>query len=57
MGPVLRLPSDTPVDRALHIMRQTRNHLPMVTAGDDLIGLITLTDVLQRLLPDAASAA
>jgi hypothetical protein len=29
----------------------------MVTAGDDLIGLIALTDVLQRLLPDAASAA
>jgi CBS domain containing-hemolysin-like protein len=57
MGPVLRLPSDTPVYRALHIMRQTRNHLAMVTAGDDLIGLITLTDVLQRLLPDAASAA
>jgi CBS domain containing-hemolysin-like protein len=27
MGPVQRLPSDTPVYRALHIMRQTRNHL------------------------------
>jgi len=57
MKPVLRLPSDTPVYRALHTMRQTRNHLAMVVEDDDLIGLITLTDVLQRLLPDAQSAA
>src|SRR5690349_19985627 len=30
MRPVLQLSSDTPVYRALHIMRQTRNHLAMV---------------------------
>jgi CBS domain containing-hemolysin-like protein len=57
MRPVLRLSSDTPVYRALHIMRQTRNHLAMVIEGDELIGLITLTDVLRRLLPEAQSAA
>jgi CBS domain containing-hemolysin-like protein len=57
MAPVLQLPPDTPVYRALHIMRQTRNHLAMVVDGDALVGMITLTDVLQRLLPDARSAA
>ena len=41
-----------PVYRALHLMRQTRNHLAMVVDADEFVGLITLTDVLQRLLPD-----
>jgi len=50
MRPVMRLPADTPVYRALHIMRQTRNHLALVVEDGDFVALITLTDVLQRLL-------
>jgi CBS domain containing-hemolysin-like protein len=57
MRPVLRLPADTPVYRALHTMRQTRNHLALIVDDGAVVGLITLTDVLQRLLPDARSAA
>jgi CBS domain containing-hemolysin-like protein len=57
MRPVLRLSADTPVYRALHIMRQTRNHLALIVDDDGLVGLITLTDVLQRLLPETRSAA
>ncbi|RDH76186.1 HlyC/CorC family transporter [Mycolicibacterium moriokaense] len=57
MRPVLRLSPDIPVYRALHLMRQSRNHLAIVVDGDRFIGLITLTDVMQRLLRGAASAA
>lgn len=57
MRPVLRLPIDTPVYRALHIMRQTRTHLALIFDDDNVVGLITLTDVLQRLLTDPQSAA
>ena len=57
MRPVLRLPAVTPVYLALHTMRQTRNHLALIVDDDTLVGLITLTDVLQRLLPGAQSAA
>jgi CBS domain containing-hemolysin-like protein len=56
MRPVLRLQADTPVYRALHTMRQTRNHLALIIDDGAVVGLITLTDVLQRLLPDARSA-
>ena len=42
------------VYRALQVMRQTRNHLALVIEDGATIGLITLTDVLQRLLPEAA---
>jgi magnesium and cobalt exporter, CNNM family len=54
--PVLRLGSELPVYRALHLMRQTRNHLAIVVDADEFVGLITLTDVLQRLLPAASVA-
>ena len=57
MRPVLRLGSELPVYRALHLMRQTRNHLAMVVDADEFVGLITLTDVLQRLLPETGAAA
>ncbi len=53
MRPVLRLTADTPVYRALQTMRQTRNHLALIVDGDAVVGLITLTDVMQRLLPAA----
>jgi len=54
MRPVLNLSVDVKVYRALQVMRQTRNHLALVIEDGTTIGLITLTDVLQRLLPDAA---
>lgn len=57
MRPVLRLQPDIPVYRALHMMRQTRNHLAIVVDAGEFVGLITLTDVLARLLPHADSAA
>jgi CBS domain containing-hemolysin-like protein len=57
MRPVLRLPVDVKVYRALQVMRQTRNHLAMVIDDSETIGLITLTDVLERLLPDVPSGA
>ncbi len=55
MRPVLRLHTDTPVYRALQLMRSTRNHLAIVVDDGQFVGLITLTDVLQRLLPNADS--
>ncbi|WP_101952351.1 hemolysin family protein [Mycobacterium sp. 3519A] len=52
--PVLSLPVDTKVYRAVQIMQQGRNHLALVVEDGETVGLITLTDLLQRLLPDAA---
>ena len=56
MRPVLRLGSELPVYRALHLMRQTRNHLAIVVDADEFVGIITLTDVLQRLMPEVGAA-
>jgi CBS domain containing-hemolysin-like protein len=53
MRPVLRLTADVEVYRTLRIMRQTRNHLAVVVDDDAVVGLLTLTDLLQRLLPAA----
>jgi CBS domain containing-hemolysin-like protein len=53
MRPVLTLSTTDPVYEALRTMRENRSHLATVTDPDtgELIGLITITDVLQRLLP------
>ncbi|MGP4055759.1 CNNM domain-containing protein [Mycobacterium sp. 4D054] len=53
MRPVLSVPESTPVYEALRLMRETRNHL-VVVDGPSGRGLLTLTDLLYRLLPDAA---
>ena len=50
MRPLLHLPDSTPVYEALRVMRETRNHL-VVVEGPTGRGLLTLTDVLHRLLP------
>ncbi|MFF0817021.1 hemolysin family protein [Rhodococcus sp. NPDC003318] len=50
----------TPVYEALATMRGTRSHIALVrdhTDGERLIGLITLTDVLARLMPTTGTAA
>ncbi|MFC9519046.1 hemolysin family protein [Nocardiaceae bacterium NPDC056970] len=55
MRDVLTLESVTPVYEALATMRNTRSHIAVVRDGDgNLIGLITLADVLARLMPTAA---
>ncbi|MGW0176046.1 hemolysin family protein [Rhodococcus sp. NPDC003322] len=52
MRPVLALDVGTPVYEALATMRETRSHIAVVRGEDDrLVGLITLADVLARLLP------
>lgn len=54
MRPVFTLPEDTPVYEALRVMRETRNHL-VVVDGPSGRGLLTLTDLLYRLLPTEAA--
>ena len=55
--PVFTLEADTTVHAALTAMRETRNHLAVVTEAGAVIGVITLADVLRRLFPQAAPAA
>jgi hypothetical protein len=40
-----------PVHRALTTMRRRRRHFALVTADGEPVGLLTLHDVLARLLP------
>lgn len=54
MRPVRRLAARTPLDAALQTMRQTRSHLVLVTDSGTPVGLVTLTDVLHRLMPAPA---
>jgi CBS domain containing-hemolysin-like protein len=51
MRPILTLQADAPIYAALSTMRDTRNHLALVEADTGLIGLVTLDDVLNQLLP------
>ncbi len=52
MRTALTLERQTPVYEALRTMRETRGHLVLVTNADGApVGLITLTDVLDRLMP------
>jgi CBS domain containing-hemolysin-like protein len=55
--PVFTLHADTTVHAALKSMRETRNHLAVVTEAGAVVGVITLADVLRRLFPQAATAA
>ncbi|MFD6897766.1 hemolysin family protein [Rhodococcus sp. NPDC060086] len=57
MRPALTLDAAIPVYEALGTMRETRNHLATVTDDGQVVGLITLTDVLARLLPSEHDAA
>ncbi|MFC3964467.1 hemolysin family protein [Nocardia jiangsuensis] len=56
MRPVLTMSTAVPVYEALRTMREAHNHLAVVTqpGTGHLVGLVTITDVLQRLLPSAA---
>ena len=55
MRPVLTLDADAAVYEALHTMRETRSHLAIVTDAGQLVGVVTLTDVLARLRPAAGA--
>ncbi|MFS0884435.1 hemolysin family protein [Aeromicrobium sp. 179-A 4D2 NHS] len=54
MRPVVRLEAETPVYSALATMRETRTHLVLVT-GPQGDGVLTLTDLLERLFPRTAA--
>ncbi|SET38106.1 hemolysin family protein [Geodermatophilus poikilotrophus] len=53
--PVFTLEADSTVHAALKAMRETRNHLAVVTDAGAVIGVITLSDVLRRLFPQPAT--
>ncbi|WP_104525330.1 hemolysin family protein [Blastococcus atacamensis] len=55
--PVFALEADTTVHAALKAMRESRNHLAVVTDAGAVIGVVTLSDVLRRLFPQPAPAA
>lgn len=53
--PVFTLDADTTVHAALKAMRETRNHLAVITDDSAVLGVITLADVLRRLFPQPAT--
>jgi CBS domain containing-hemolysin-like protein len=57
MRPVPTLDAGIPIHDALSAMREQRNHLALVASGGDLLGLVTLQDLLDRLLPPRPDAA
>ncbi|MDV3220440.1 hemolysin family protein [Intrasporangium sp.] len=57
MRPVFRLAADTRVYTALKQMRQTGTQLAVVVDGEDVTGVVTLTDMLRRLFPEADTVA
>ncbi len=54
--PVYELPGDTLVATAFAGMREGRHHLAVVTGGERTL-VVTLADVVERLLPQATGAA
>jgi CBS domain containing-hemolysin-like protein len=55
MRPVPTLDAATPIHDALGAMRERRNHLALVEADGELLGLVTLQDLLDRLFPAPSS--
>jgi CBS domain containing-hemolysin-like protein len=55
--PVFTLDAGTTVHVALTSMRETRNHLAVVSEAGAVVGVVTLADVLGRLFPQPATAA
>ncbi|WP_046470543.1 hemolysin family protein [Allosalinactinospora lopnorensis] len=50
MRPVLTMDVETPIYAALSIMRESRSHLALVEDENGLLGLVTLQDMMDRLL-------
>jgi CBS domain containing-hemolysin-like protein len=57
MRPVLTLAADQPVYAALATMRRDRTQFALVRDGAELLGLVTMQDLLDRLLPPAPVGA
>ncbi|WP_282784756.1 MULTISPECIES: hemolysin family protein [unclassified Nocardia] len=56
--PVLRLAADTPAYQVLRTIQDSRNHLAVVSDGDGrMLGVVTLADILQRLMPTPSRPA
>ncbi len=55
--PVVQLTSATTVYDALAHMRRTSSHLVTVADGEEVLGVITMTDLLARLFPHAERTA
>ena len=55
MRPILTLPADEPVYAALTTMRR-RSQFALVCDGTELLGLVTMQDVLERLLGPGPAA-
>jgi CBS domain containing-hemolysin-like protein len=54
--PLYRIDAGTTLHAALKAMRETRNHLAVVTDGETIVGVVTLADVLRKLFPQEAAA-
>jgi CBS domain containing-hemolysin-like protein len=54
MRPVRRLPADLPIHDALSAMQAERNQIALVESDGAVVGLVTLHDLLDRLLPAPA---
>jgi len=54
MRPVRRLSADLPIHDALSAMQAERNQIALVESDGELLGLVTLHDLLDRLLPAPA---
>lgn len=52
MRPVLSLTADTLYHTAVNTMRDQRAHLALVEDDNRLIGIVTLSDLVERLLPE-----
>ncbi len=57
MRPALILEASMSVHEALAMMRRTSSHLAVVLDGGQLLGIVTLNDVIGRLIADAAHAS
>ncbi|MEQ7124356.1 hemolysin family protein [Actinopolymorpha sp. B11F2] len=59
MRPVATLTADTPIYTAMSAMRDNRNHLALIHDDQQLLGILTLQDLLNQLLttPPTSSAA
>ncbi|WP_409329891.1 hemolysin family protein [Trujillonella humicola] len=55
--PVVTMDAGTRVHAALAQMRESRNHLAVVTDGGAVLGVVTLADVLRRLFPEPAGGS
>lgn len=55
--PSFRVDASTPVYELLRTMREQRVQLAVVERGQELLGVVTLTDVVRRVLPPAGAPA